>query len=155
MKALAPADRERRLAEALRRLHAYLAREGLRVTRQRDAILAAFLDQGAHVSVEELYHGLRAEHPSIGHATVYRSMNVFVAAGVAKERRFHDGRVRYEPGFDVAHHDHLVCVACGDIQEFEDPTIERLQEEIAGRRGFAVEYHRLELYGRCKRCQGG
>lgn len=153
MTSRSPMDRERRLAEAQRRLHAYLAQEGLRVTRQRDAILEAFLDEDAHVSVEELYLRLREAHPSIGHATVYRSMNVFVAAGVAKERRFHEGRTRYEPGFDVAHHDHLVCVVCGNIQEFEDPTIEQLQDDIAGSRGFEVEYHRLELYGRCARCR--
>lgn len=144
-----------RFAEARARLDAYLKTQGLRATRQRESILETFLAADDHVSVEELYDRLRRDHPSIGHATVYRSMSLFVDAGIAKERRFHEGRVRYEPGVNVAHHDHLVCLTCGDIQEFEDPTIEELQEEIAQARGFEVRYHRLELYGLCARCRSG
>lgn len=150
----APAEeRRQRLDAARERLRSYLKRKGLRSTRQREVILEAFLREPGHVSVEELYDRLRREDASIGHATVYRSMNLFVDAEIAKERRFHEGRVRYEPGMDVDHHDHLVCLRCGDIQEFEDPTIEQIQEEVAGRRGFRVRYHRLELYGLCPRCQ--
>ena len=95
---------------------------------------------------------LGAQGLAVGFATVYRSMSLFVEAGIAKERRFHEGCVRYEPGVDVGHHDHLVCEGCGAIEEFEDPTIERIQQEIAVKRGFEVRYHRLELYGRCRRC---
>lgn len=146
-------DRALRLEEARSRLRAYLKRTGLRATRQRDAILEAFLLRDAHVSVDELYDQIRSEHPSIGHATVYRSMNLFVDAGIANERRFHEERVRYEPGINVRHHDHLVCLGCGDIQEFEDSTIEQIQTEVAGKRGFQVQYHRLELYGRCAKCR--
>lgn len=149
-----PEGRAPRLEEARGRLDAHLRREGLRATRQRDAVLEAFLACGAHVSVDELCERLRASHPSIGAATVYRCMGLFVQAGVAKERRFHEGRVRYEPGVGTSHHDHLICLACGDIQEFEDPTIERLQDEVAGSRGFDVTYHRLEIYGLCPRCRG-
>ncbi|GAB4284333.1 MAG: transcriptional repressor [Deferrisomatales bacterium] len=148
------ADRTRRLDAARERLRTYLRKKGLRATHQREVILEAFLDEDSHVSVEELYDRIRRVEPSIGHATVYRSMNLFVDAKIANERRFHEGRVRYEPGIDVAHHDHLVCVQCGDIQEFEDPTIEKLQDQIASGRGFQVQYHRLELYGLCPRCQG-
>lgn len=143
----------RRLAEARERLGAFLKDKGLRATRQRDAVLDTFLREDAHVSVDELCDRVRRENPTIGHATVYRSMGLFVEAGIAKERRFHEGRVRYEPGVDVGHHDHLVCLGCGDIQEFEDPTIEQIQQEIAGSRGFQVTYHRLELYGLCARCR--
>lgn len=142
-----------RLKEARERLGAYLREKGLRSTRQRDAVLDAFLREDSHVSVDELCDRVRRDNPSIGHATVYRSMGLFVDAGIAKERRFHEGRVRYEAGVNVAHHDHLVCLRCGDIQEFEDPTIERIQQDIAGSRGFQVTYHRLELYGLCSRCR--
>jgi Fur family ferric uptake transcriptional regulator len=147
-----PDRRAKRLDAARRRLVAYLQQHGLRATRQRDAILEAFLEVDSHVSVEEIYDLIRRGNPSIGHATIYRSMSLFVDAGIAQEGRFDEGRVRYEPGVDVEHHDHLVCLRCGDIQEFEDPTIEKLQEEIAGSRGFRVQYHRLELYGHCPRC---
>ncbi|MDF1555366.1 MAG: Fur family transcriptional regulator [Deferrisomatales bacterium] len=145
--------RERHLAEARRRLGEYLKERRLRATRQRDLILAAFLDHGSHASVDELYQVVRSRDPSVGHATVYRSMSLFVAAGIAGERRFHEGVSRYEPALHVDHHDHLVCEACGVIEEFEDPTIERLQEEAAATRGFRVHYHRLELYGLCRNCR--
>jgi Fur family ferric uptake transcriptional regulator len=145
--------RATRLREARAKLRSHLEGQGLRSTRQRDAVLEVFLDADAHVSVEDLYERLRGAHPSIGAATVYRCMGLFVQAGIAKERRFHEGRIRYEPGVGTGHHDHLVCLSCGDIQEFENPTIERLQEEIAGSRGFSVTYHRLELYGLCPRCR--
>ncbi len=143
-----------RVEHAKARLRTFLRERGLRSTRQREAILEAFLAEDAHVSAEELYDRVRRSHPSIGHATIYRSMALFVEAGIAKERRFHEeGRVRYEPGLDADHHDHLVCLGCGEIQEFEDPTIERLQNEIARTRGFSVTFHRLELYGLCPRCR--
>jgi Fur family ferric uptake transcriptional regulator len=142
-----------RLREARERLRLHLKRRGLRSTRQRDVILEAFLAQDAHVSVEELYDRIREGHSSIGAATIYRCMGLFVEAGIAKEGRFNEGRVRYEPGVGANHHDHLICLGCGEIQEFEDPTIERIQEEIAGNRGFSVTYHRLELYGVCPACR--
>ena len=145
--------RSTRLREAQAKLRSHLEHQGLRSTRQRDAVLEVFLDADAHVSVEELYERLRGAHPSIGAATVYRCMGLFVQAGIAKERRFHEGRTRYEPGVGTGHHDHLVCLRCGDIQEFEDATIERIQAEIAGGLGFAVTYHRLELYGLCAGCR--
>jgi Fur family transcriptional regulator, ferric uptake regulator len=148
-----PAERRaKRLQEARERLKAHLQRQGLRSTRQRQVVLEAFVQEDSHVSVEELYDQVHSSNPDIGHATVYRCMSLFVEAGIAKEGRFHEGRARYEAGFDANHHDHLICVACGHIEEFEDPTIERIQEEIAGARGFTVRYHRLELYGLCPRC---
>ena len=146
-------QKEDRLEEARRQLTEHLSRKGLRWTRQREVVLSVFLDAAAHLSVEELYDRVRAVHPELGHATVYRCMSLFAEAGVAKERRFNEGRVRYEPAVAVDHHDHLICTQCGDIQEFEDERIERFQEEIAKGRGFTVTFHRLELYGLCPRCR--
>lgn len=145
--------RDRRKADAAELLNSHLAAKGLRKTRQREVILEAFLDTDAHVSVDELCDAIKARHPEIGPATVYRCMNLFVDAGIAKDGRFNEGRVRFEPAVDVDHHDHLICNVCGDIQEFEDPRIERLQEEIASQRGFSVKFHRMEMYGVCPKCQ--
>lgn len=142
-----------RVEEARRLLDDHVRREGLRRTRQREVILDAFLAADAHMSVEELYDAIRRSHPSVGAATVYRTMNLFVKAGLAKERRFHDGCSRFEPAVAAGHHDHLICTACGGIQEFEDDEIERLQGEIAARLGFEVRSHRLELYGLCAKCR--
>lgn len=145
--------RDRRLAEARRRLGEYLKENRLRATRQRDVILEAFLDLSSHASVDELYQVVRSRDPSVGHATVYRTMSLFVTIGIAGERRFHEGVSRYEPALHVDHHDHLVCEACGTIEEFEDSTIERSQDAVAAARGFQVRYHRLELYGLCRNCR--
>lgn len=142
-----------RSEEARRLLDEHLRKEGLRRTRQREAILDAFLAADAHMSVEELYDAIRREHPSVGAATVYRTMNLFVRAGLAKERRFHEGCSRFEPAVAASHHDHLICTVCGGIQEFQDDEIERLQDAIAARLGFEVRTHRLELYGVCSRCR--
>ena len=144
---------EERLTEARRILKEHLSREGLRWTRQREIVLEAFIAADAHISVDELFGQIRHKYPDLGHATVYRCMNLFAKLSIAKERHFNEGRVRYEPNVDVEHHDHIICTSCGAIREFEDPQIERLQDEIAEKLGFEVEFHRLELYGRCPKCR--
>ncbi|MEJ2471611.1 MAG: transcriptional repressor [Desulfuromonadales bacterium] len=131
---------------------AYLATQGLKSTRQRDLILEEFLRAGAHLSTEELYLRLRRKNPRIGYATVHRTLKLFAECGIAEQRDFGDGQARFEASADDAHHDHLICLTCGAIVEFEDPRIEQLQDEVARQHGFAIKHHRLELYGNCPRC---
>lgn len=133
----------------------YLAQKGLKNTSQRKIILQEFLDQDSHLSTEELYLKVRSKHPGIGYATVHRSLKLFAECGIAAERNFGDGQSRYEPVHGEEHHDHLVCTRCGRIIEFENPKIERLQDEVARQHNFSIESHRLELYGRCSDCQVG
>ena len=132
----------------------YLAEQGLKSTRQREIILDEFLRCASHPSVEELYLRLRQQHPAIGYATVYRTLKLFAECGIAEARHFGDGQTRYESCPGDEHHDHLICVECGAIIEFEDPGIERLQQQVAKEHGFEISTHRLELYGRCSRCAG-
>lgn len=127
--------------------------KGLRSTRQRDIILDIFLSTHQHVSVEDLYMKVKASHPGIGYATVYRTLKLFSEAGLAREILLHDGQTRYEHVLAGEHHDHLVCTGCNAIIEFEDETIEKLQNEIATRHGFLILRHKLELYGLCARCR--
>ncbi|HEY4743488.1 MAG TPA: transcriptional repressor [Desulfuromonadaceae bacterium] len=127
--------------------------KGLRSTRQRDIILDIFLSTHQHVSVEDLYLKVKASHPGIGYATVYRTLKLFSEAGLAREILLHDGQTRYEHVLAGEHHDHLVCTGCNAIIEFEDETIEKLQDEIAARHGFLIRRHKLELYGLCARCR--
>src|SRR4051812_39652584 len=110
--------------EASRKLAAYMVVRGLKHTRQRDQILEAFFDASAHVSIDDLLALVQTRMPGVGYATVYRTMKLFAEAGVAHERHFQDGQTRYEPVVPDEHHDHLICVTCGTIFEFEDPTIE-------------------------------
>ena len=130
-------------------LAAYLARAGLRVTRQRRAIAEAFFSHQGHPNIDELYSSIRAQHPHIGQATVYRTLKLLVDSGLAEPSRFGDGTTRYEAAHAGDHHDHLICVECGHIVEFRDDEIERLQLEIAARNRFAVTDHKMVIYGQC------
>jgi len=130
----------------------YLAREGLKSTSQREIILDEFLAAGSHLSTEDLYLRLRKNFPHIGYATVHRTLKLFSECGIAAERHFGDGQTRYELTSDEEHHDHLICTRCNTIIEFENPEIERLQEDVAGKHGFVIERHRLEIFGLCPKC---
>ncbi len=135
-------------------LAAHMAKRGLRSTDQRRLIVETFFHSPNHVSIEELLAQVRAQDPKVGYATVYRTLKLLTECGVAYERRFGgDGLTRYELADDSSHHDHLICVECGAITEFEEPKIEALQEEIATRYGFDLVSHKHEMYGICPACQ--
>jgi Fur family transcriptional regulator, ferric uptake regulator len=134
-------------------LAAYMAKKGLRSTDQRTLIVDTFFRAEHHVSIEELLAQVRSRDPRVGYATVYRTLKLLSECGVANERRFGDGLTRYELADDATHHDHLICLECGDIVEFEEPRIEELQERAAAKHGFLLQSHKHELYGICPRCQ--
>src|SRR5271166_5774380 len=135
-------------------LQAYMDRKGLRSTDQRKLIVETFFTADNHVSIEELLAQVRVKDRRVGYATVYRTLKLLAECGVANERRFGDGLTRYELADDATHHDHLICVDCGDIVEFEEPRIEELQDKVAKSYGFVLRSHKHELYGVCPKCQG-
>jgi Fur family ferric uptake transcriptional regulator len=139
--------------ESLMRLHAFLQARGMKWTRQRDAVLRAFLRAEDHPTVHEVAVLARKDYPGLGTATAYRTMRLLAEAGVALEHRFGDGQGRFEVAMDREHHDHLICEECGLIIEFDDERIERLQEQAAAQHGFQPRSHRLEIYGLCKSCR--
>ena len=96
---------------------------------------------------------MRSADPRVGYATVYRTLKLLAESGVANERHFGDGVTRYELADSDNHHDHLICIECHGITEFEEPRIESLQDEIAKRYGFDLSTHKHELYGICAACQ--
>ena len=135
------------------RLQSYMLKKGLRSTAQRRLIVDTFFGGPSHRTIEELLGEVRAQDRGIGYATVYRTLKLLAESGVASERRFGDGLSRYElADDDSAHNDHLICVACGKIVEFEEPRIETLQDEVASRHGFEITSHKHEMYGRCPEC---
>ncbi|MEZ4221329.1 MAG: Fur family transcriptional regulator [Polyangiaceae bacterium] len=133
-------------------LEAYMTRKGLRSTEQRRVIIDTFFDKGEHLTVDELLELVRAQDPRVGYATVYRTLKMLADSGIVVEHRFGDGYTRFELADEDAHHDHLICLTCGKITEFEAPAIEELQDKIAARYGFQVLEHKHELYGTCKEC---
>ena len=134
----------------MRQFEQALRERGLKSTSQRDDIARVFFAAEGHLSIEELYRAVKKVNPRVGYATVYRTLKLLVDSGLAVERQFGDGQARYEVVGD--HHDHLICVKCGLILEFEDDEIERLQEVVASRQGFALVSHKHELYGICSDC---
>jgi Fur family transcriptional regulator, ferric uptake regulator len=136
-----------------RLLHQHMQRKGLRSTEQRRLIVETFFTSPNHVSIEELLAQVRAHDPKVGYATVYRTLKLLSECGVAFERRFGDGLTRYELADEASHHDHLICVECDDILEFEEERIEAIQEEIAQKYGYILRSHKHEMYGVCPACQ--
>jgi Fur family ferric uptake transcriptional regulator len=136
--------------EALRhRLETYMAEHGLRSTDQRRLIIDIVFSAAAHLTVEELLDQVRRVDPRVGYATVYRTMKMLAEGGIDDESKFSDGFTRYELNDQTSHHDHIICLDCGLIQEFEEPLIEELQERVAKTFQFAIQSHKHELYGHC------
>jgi Fur family ferric uptake transcriptional regulator len=134
--------------------HEYLRKKGLKTTNQREAIVDAFLRTSGHVNLEDLLASVRKRQPTVGLATVYRTVKLLEEAGIAAARHFGPGHTLYEVNEGRAHHDHLICDDCGFITEFENDEIETLQDMAARKLGFNVVRHRLELYGRCEKSRG-
>jgi Fur family ferric uptake transcriptional regulator len=128
-----------------------LRRAGLKVTIPRVKILEILASAPAHhLSAEAIYKKLLDSHEDIGLATVYRVLTQFEAAGLVTRHHFEGGMAVFEMNRGD-HHDHVVCVDCGKVEEFTDDGIEELQAAAAARLGFALADHALILYGHCRR----
>ncbi len=133
------------------RLAEYLAQHGLKHTRQREAIMEAFMSGEGHFTSEELYERVREVNPEIGAATVYRTLKLLCDADIANAIHLRDDVTLYERA--QAHHDHLVCLSCGEIIEFECDVIEKRQLRIAEQHDYRLVRHRHHLFGYCRTCQ--
>ena len=124
---------------------------GLKVTLPRTKILDLFeKTERRHLTADEVYNLLREDNTDIGLATVYRVLTQFEQAGLLIRHHFDADKATYELN-QGGHHDHLVCMQCGRVEEFYDPEIERRQKKIAEERGFALQEHSLYLYADCTR----
>ncbi len=128
-----------------------LRKAGLKVTLPRLKILEILESNSTrHLSAEDIYRRLIDLHEDIGLATVYRVLTQFEGAGLVTRHHFEDGMAVFELNHG-AHHDHIVCLDCGRVEEFSDPAIEIRQTEIAAKLAFEIRDHSLILYGHCKR----
>lgn len=122
---------------------------GLKTTLPRLKILNLFEQSSVrHLSAEDVYKELLSEGEDIGLATVYRVLTQFEQAGILERHHFESGKAVFELKSD-GHHDHLVCLQCGRVEEFYDPEIEKRQTAIAKERGFRLQEHSLSLYADC------
>jgi Fur family ferric uptake transcriptional regulator len=126
---------------------------GLRVTAPRVKILNLFQQgQRVHLSAEEVHRQLLLADADVGLATVYRVLSQFEQAGLLTRSHFESGKSVYELN-EGDHHDHLVCLDCGRVEEFVDSEIEKRQKTIAKQRGFDLRDHALSLYANCTKPQ--
>lgn len=130
----------------------FIKTRGLRQSGQRDRVVETFLSQKGHISAEELLSQVRIKDKRVGLTTIYRTLKLLTQCGLAVERKFNRQISTFEPARLGQHHDHLICLECGRITEFENKNIEILQEDVARKQGFFITHHVLELYGTCGEC---
>ena len=139
--------------ELLERFRSYMRDHNLPLTHQREAIASALFYSKDHLSVEDIEAILREDRVHVGKATVYRTMDLLVRAGLVDEHDFGEGFKRFEPRSARNHHEHLICLACGKVVEFTSERIERMKALIADEHCFRHHHHRLDIYGVCTECQ--
>jgi Fur family ferric uptake transcriptional regulator len=122
---------------------------------KREQILGTFLRQEGHLSADDLFDLVRRQHPGVGRATVYRSLQWMVARGVARKVDFGEGRSRFEPTYRHPRHFHLICSMCHRSSEFLSSEVEALMEEIAAARHFAATQAVVQIVGTCEECRTG
>lgn len=132
-----------------------IRKAGLKVTLPRVKILEVLENnENGHFSAEDVYKLLLETGEEIGLATVYRVLTQFETAGLVTRHHFDSGHSVFEMN-QGGHHDHIVCVMCGRVDEFIDDTIEKLQHEIAEKAGYEMTDHSLYIYGICRDCRTG
>ena len=126
---------------------------GLKITAPRVKILQILESSPVrHLSAEDVYRMLLTNNEEIGLATVYRVLTQFETAGLAIRHHFEEGHSVFELA-GTSHHDHLVCIKCGHVEEFNNPEIESLQRTIAAKLGYELTDHNLNMYGYCPKCR--
>ncbi|MGS0741172.1 ferric iron uptake transcriptional regulator [Glaciimonas sp. GG7] len=129
-----------------------LKASGLKATLPRLKILEIFQNSEVrHLSAEDVYKILLSENLDVGLATVYRVLTQFEQAGLLQRNHFETGKAVFELN-EGSHHDHLVCLVCGLVEEFYDEEIENRQKAVAAEHGFEIADHALALYGHCRKC---
>lgn len=131
----------------------HLEKNSLRLTAQRRRILDYLLSTEMHVSLKDIYGALRKH--GIGRVTVFRTLKMLEEAKLVDHVTAAGGTSRFEVKLERPHHDHLICIQCGGIQEVRWPELEKIQDKICRGLEFSIAWHRHEVFGRCRDCQAG
>ena len=140
------------MQEPLRAIEAFMRSRGLKLTGPRRRVVQKILSVKGHVTADELIDRLRNDRTPVSKATVYRTLALVSQSGLIDGHDFDSGRRVYEPMVGRAHHDHLYCIACGKVIEFEEEAIERLQDMVVQRHQFTPVYHSHKIFGYCSAC---
>ena len=129
----------------------FLREQGLPVTHQREAVAEVVFASDEHLSVDDIEQDLRARGERIGKATIYRTLDLLVRSRLVEEHDFGEGFKRYEHRLSVRPiHEHLICLSCGRVDEFESNELYGVEKRVRREHGFAPVRHRLEIYGLCQ-----
>jgi Fur family ferric uptake transcriptional regulator len=132
----------------------YLRDMGLPVTQQREAVAEVVFGSDAHLSVEDIELEMRARGARIGKATIYRTLDLLVRSRLVEEHDFGEGFKRYEHRLSQHPvHEHLICLECGTVTEFESTELYTVENRVRSQHGFFPVRHRLEIYGLCRACR--
>jgi Fur family transcriptional regulator, ferric uptake regulator len=124
-----------------------------RATPERASILDEVMQSQGHFDAESLYYRLRSNGVKVSKATVYNTLDLLQECGLVTKYRFADKLSRYEKSFGKPHHHHLICLECGDIVEFVNEKLNRLQEEVCGEKEFTPNSSSVQIFGTCSRCR--
>tara|TARA_Y100000758_G_scaffold151094_1_gene107153 strand:- start:303 stop:731 length:429 start_codon:yes stop_codon:yes gene_type:complete len=130
-----------------------LKKEGLRYTQQRQSVWDELCATNDHRDAEEIYLAIRQSGLNVSRATVYRTIDVLVKNKMVRKLELGDGRARYEHKVNATHHDHLICIQCGKIEEFMDEVIESRQDAIVKKIGYKLVRHIHQLFIICSECE--
>jgi Fur family ferric uptake transcriptional regulator len=132
----------------------FLARKGMRLTPEREAILTEVFAEHDHFDIDELFIRLRQKGRRISRASIYRSLPLLVESGLVNEVYFEDGHLHYEHVYGHEHHCHLRCLSCRKVIDFScDREVEEAEKRVGRANAFETVGHRLEIYGYCFQCR--
>ena len=140
------------MPEQLKQIEEYLKSHGLKLTGPRKRVVQKLLSVKGHVAADDLIELLRRDKTPVSKATVYRTLALVTQSGLIDGHDFDKGKRLYEPMVGRAHHDHMYCITCGKVIEFEEEAIERLQEMVTQRHQFTAVYHSHKIFGYCGAC---
>ena len=131
----------------------YLREQGLPVTQQREAVAEVVFSSNEHLSVDDIEQELRSGGEKLGKATIYRTLDLLVESKLVEEHDFGEGFKRYEHRLSREPvHEHLICLECGQVTEFQSSEVQRIEADVTAQHGFRPSRHRLEIYGLCRSC---
>ena len=130
----------------------YLWSRGLRFTRERKQILDVVRKIPSHFEAEDIFFRLRQQNVNVSQASIYRTLPLLVDSGIVRKAPCERMKARYEYAFGRNCHEHMVCVRCGMIIEFQDQRIKKMQTELAGKHRFKILDHSVVIFGLCNRC---
>lgn len=131
----------------------YLKLKELRPTRERFLLLEEIMQTNGHFVADELFASLNAKGLKASRATVYNTLDLLVSCGLISKYRFGENNSRYEKAFGRPRHDHLICLECGEIIEFVNEKLDRIQKEVCAEKKFKLKNSTLQIFGVCSKCQ--